>query len=88
MKYLIFSLCLLFASPALSSYEKCRTLYWKSGRAYIINATLLKGVHIEFPETIMKTLYLGNEDLWDTGVLGNHLTVKHNSEEEEGKETS
>jgi hypothetical protein len=79
---------MITASGAAAKVSGCRVIKAKDNKVYYLKAQLHKYTHIELPERFMDEPITGNDTLWDVDGGGNHVWIKPNSEEPEGKTTT
>ncbi|GAB6909737.1 hypothetical protein JCM12296A_55850 [Desulfosarcina cetonica] len=66
----------------------CKTIHFKPGGVYTINAAMYKGTHIQLPMRLLFDPVAGDSDLWTVEANGHHVMVQPNCEEAQGARTN
>jgi len=84
----ILSISIFLGVGADAHAAGCKIIKAKGNSYYHIKAQLHQYTHIELPERFMGAPLTGNDSLWDPDGQGNHIMIKPNSTEPEGKKTT
>ena len=90
IKTALLSVTAFMAAQSVSASDVgfCKKINWKPDRVYHVNAAINRATHVIFPEDMLGSPIVGNQDLWVVEGQRTHMFVKPTSEAAEGLATT
>lgn len=73
--------------PSAINIQQCQIINWIGNRVYTIKGGLNMATHLVFPEPALDVI-VGNKTLWTEEHQANHVFIKPNTNNEEGRQTT